>query len=218
METPGIAPGLLGDFPILREVGRGGMGVVCEARQISLNRGVALKILTLAATMGPRQLQRFQLEAQVAACLHHTNIVPIHAVGCERGMHSYAMQFIEGQNLAAINGELRVLEGLEQADETKTNESSATLAGWLAGGEPAPPESEPPGAGSPLEPGLLSVAEDPTRPGGRCARRARGSSSESNVPNLNDLSVFAVSHRTCSIASCMRLSSHRSPESPIPIC
>ncbi|HZW30120.1 MAG TPA: protein kinase [Isosphaeraceae bacterium] len=101
MESPGIAPGLLGDFQILREVGRGGMGVVYEARQLSLNRRVALKVLPLAAAMDPRQLQRFQVEAQAAACLHHTNIVPIHAVGCERSVHYYAMQFIKGQTLAA---------------------------------------------------------------------------------------------------------------------
>jgi serine/threonine protein kinase len=99
---PGVTPGLLGDFQIVREVGRGGMGVVYEARQISLDRRVALKVLPLAAAMDPRQLQRFQLEAQAAACLHHTNIVPVHAVGCERGVHYYAMQFIEGQTLAAI--------------------------------------------------------------------------------------------------------------------
>jgi serine/threonine protein kinase len=96
METPGVTPGLLGDFQILRELGRGGMGVVYEARQISLNRRVALKVLPLAAAMDSRQLQRFHVEAQAAACLHHTNIVPIHAVGCERGVHYYAMQFIEG--------------------------------------------------------------------------------------------------------------------------
>ena len=110
METPGVAPGLLGDFQIVREVGRGGMGVVYEARQISLHRRVALKVLPLAAAMDPRQLQRFQLEARAAACLHHTNIVPVHAVGCERGVHYYAMQFIEGQTLAAIIDELRALE------------------------------------------------------------------------------------------------------------
>ncbi len=69
----------------------------------------------MAAAMDPRQLQRFQLEAKAAACLHHTNIVPVHAVGCERGVHYYAMQFIEGQTLAAIIGELRALDGLDEA-------------------------------------------------------------------------------------------------------
>src|SRR5262249_40933109 len=69
-------PGLLGDFRILREVGRGGMGVVYEATQISLNRRVALKVLPFAAALDPRRVQRFKNEAQAAAGLHHTNIVP----------------------------------------------------------------------------------------------------------------------------------------------
>jgi serine/threonine-protein kinase len=92
--------GTLGDFRILREVGRGGMGVVYEAEQISLQRRVALKILPFAATMDPRQLQRFHNEARAAACLDHPHIVKVHAVGCERGVHYFAMKFIEGQSLA----------------------------------------------------------------------------------------------------------------------
>src|SRR5262245_62065030 len=72
--------GTLGDFRLIREVGRGGMGIVYEAEQISLNRRVALKVLPLAATMDPRHLQRFRNEAQAAACLHHPNIVPVHGV------------------------------------------------------------------------------------------------------------------------------------------
>jgi WD40 repeat protein/serine/threonine protein kinase len=96
------ALGVLGDFRILREVGRGGMGVVYEAEQVSLNRRVALKVLPFAATLDPKQLQRFKNEAQAAAGLHHTHIVPVHAVGCERGVHFYAMQFIEGQTLADL--------------------------------------------------------------------------------------------------------------------
>src|SRR5262245_26616358 len=68
------AGNILGDFRVLREVGRGGMGVVYEAEQLSLGRRVALKVLPFAATMDPRQLQRFQNEARAAACLHHTNI------------------------------------------------------------------------------------------------------------------------------------------------
>jgi WD40 repeat protein/serine/threonine protein kinase len=99
--------GRLGDFRIIREAGRGGMGVVYEAEQISLGRRVALKILPFAAALDPRQLQRFKVEAQAAAQLHHTNIVPVFSVGVERGVHYYAMQFIEGRSLAEVIGELR---------------------------------------------------------------------------------------------------------------
>src|SRR5204863_501758 len=85
-------------------VGRGGMGIVYEAEQVSLGRRVALKVLPMAAAMDSKQLQRFQLEAQAAACLHHSHIVPVHAVGCERGVPFYAMQFIEARGLAQIQG------------------------------------------------------------------------------------------------------------------
>jgi serine/threonine protein kinase len=94
--------GTLGDFRILREVGRGGMGVVYEAEQISLGRRVALKVLPFAATLDPRQLQRFHNEARAAASLEHPHIVPVYGVGCERGVHYYAMKFIDGESLAAM--------------------------------------------------------------------------------------------------------------------
>jgi serine/threonine protein kinase len=97
-----LLAGTLGDFRLMREVGRGGMGIVYEAEQISLGRRVALKVLPLAATLDPRHLQRFQNEARAAACLHHAHIVPVHAVGCERGVHYYAMQFIDGLTLAQL--------------------------------------------------------------------------------------------------------------------
>ena len=72
----------LGDFRLLREIGRGGMGVVYEAQQLSLDRRVAVKVLPMAAALDPRHLQRFRNEAQAAAQLHHNNIVPVaHATG-----------------------------------------------------------------------------------------------------------------------------------------
>ncbi|HEY7426286.1 MAG TPA: serine/threonine-protein kinase [Gemmataceae bacterium] len=86
------------------------MGIVYGAEQLSLRRRVALKALPFAATMDPRRLQRFQNEAQAAARLHHTNIVPVFYVGCERGVHFYAMQFIDGQPLSALIQQLRPAE------------------------------------------------------------------------------------------------------------
>jgi hypothetical protein len=103
---PGGETGVLGDFRILREIGRGGMGVVYEAEQISLGRRVALKVLPFAAALDPRQLQRFKVEAQAAAQLHHTHIVPVFSVGVERGVHYYAMQFIDGRPLSWVIREL----------------------------------------------------------------------------------------------------------------
>jgi serine/threonine protein kinase len=115
-----VLPGApLGDFQIVREIGRGGMGVVYEAVQLSLGRRVALKVLPLAATLDPRQLQRFKNEAQAAACLHHSHIVPIYAVGIDRGVHYYAMQLIEGRTLAALIQEQRRLAGLGSAGEPR---------------------------------------------------------------------------------------------------
>lgn len=99
--------GRIGDFRLLREVGRGGMGVVYEAEQVSLRRRVALKVLPFAAAVDPRHLQRFRNEAQAAAQLHHNNIVPVYAVGAEAGVHYYAMQYIDGQSLAQLLNELR---------------------------------------------------------------------------------------------------------------
>ncbi|QJX00424.1 serine/threonine-protein kinase [Frigoriglobus tundricola] len=99
--------GRLGDFRLVREVGRGGMGVVYEAEQLSLRRRVALKVLPFASAIDPRRLQRFKNEATAAAHLRHEHIVPVYAVGCERGVHYYAMQFVDGQSLAALVAELR---------------------------------------------------------------------------------------------------------------
>ena len=97
----------LGDFRILRELGRGGMGVVYEAEQLSIGRRVALKVLPFAAMLDKQQLNRFKNEARAAGTLDHPNIVAIHSVGCERGVHYYAMQLIEGRSLAEIIAEMK---------------------------------------------------------------------------------------------------------------
>jgi serine/threonine protein kinase len=125
----------LGDFRIIREVGRGGMGVVYEAVQLSLGRRVALKVLPFAATLDPRQLQRFHNEARAAAGLHHPHIVPVHAVGCERGVHYYAMQFIDGQTLASVVEDRRSRRG----DRGSPATADAPTAEARAPGQPTAP-------------------------------------------------------------------------------
>lgn len=111
----------LGDFLIKHEIGRGGMGVVYVAEQISLGRRVALKTLPFAAVMNQRQVARFKNEAQAAAGLHHPNIVPVHSVGCERGVHYFSMQWIEGQSLEQAIAQLRA----EQQGETMPPNAAA---------------------------------------------------------------------------------------------
>jgi WD40 repeat protein len=129
-----LADGRLGDFRILREIGRGGMGVVYEAEQLSLGRRVALKVLPLGVALDARQIQRFTNEAQAAAHLHHTHIVPVFAVGHERGVHYYAMQLIEGRTVAALIAELRQQAGRPGTATRRPSIGQAahfrTVAGW----------------------------------------------------------------------------------------
>jgi len=132
-------PDALGDFRIVRELARGGMGVVYEAVQLSLGRRVALKVLPFAATLDARHLQRFKSEAQAAALLHHPNIVPVYAVGCERGVHFYAMQLIEGQSLAALIVQLRRQAGLPTPEDSPM--SSGVRSSHVLGGEGTPGSS-----------------------------------------------------------------------------
>jgi serine/threonine protein kinase len=137
LERPGGPGGrAFGEFRIVREVGRGGMGIVYEALQLGLDRPVALKVLSLAAAMDPRALQRFQLEAQVAGWLHHPRIVPVHAVGVVDDVPYYAMQFIEGISLAGLIAEMRNLVNGSAAplakNETGLNASSLAT-GFLSG-------------------------------------------------------------------------------------
>ena len=97
----------LGDYRIIREIGRGGMGVVYEAEQVSLGRHVALKVLPPQMVHDRTQLQRFEREARAAAKLHHTNIVPVFGVGEQEGNAYYVMQYIQGQGLDDIIEELQ---------------------------------------------------------------------------------------------------------------
>jgi len=125
----GPLPLALGDYKITREIGRGGMGVVYEARQLSLDRCVALKVLPLAGLLDQKQLARFKNEAQAAAQLHHPHIVAVYAVGCDRGVHFYAMQFIDGLPLD------RVVEQVRTADRRArpgTGEAPTTAPAWLS--------------------------------------------------------------------------------------
>jgi serine/threonine protein kinase len=104
------ALGQVGDYRVLREVGRGGMGVVYEAEQVSLGRRVALKVLPRQVAQDVKTLARFRREARSAAQLHHTNIVPVFEVGKDGETSYYAMQFIQGQGLDTVIEELRRLK------------------------------------------------------------------------------------------------------------
>jgi len=134
---------VLGDFQILREVGRGGMGVVYEAMQISLDRRVALKVLPFAVAADPRKLRRFEVEARAAAYLHHSHIIPVYAVGCERGVHYYAMQFIDGRSLAELIRVLRQLDGLDPPGSAPVDDLAVSLTSGLVSDPDAAEGSSP---------------------------------------------------------------------------
>lgn len=107
----------LGDFRILREIGRGGMGVVFEAEQESLARRVAVKVLPRQVLLDEKHLKRFQREARIAANLHHTNIVEVFGVGEENGFHYYVMQYIQGVGLDSVVRQLgKTLRSQVQAE------------------------------------------------------------------------------------------------------
>jgi serine/threonine protein kinase/Flp pilus assembly protein TadD len=134
---PAAADGTLGDFRIVREVGRGGMGVVYEAEQISLRRRVALKVLPFAAVADPRSLQRFRNEALAAAGLDHPHVVKVYGVGCERGVHFIALQYIDGRPLSEFIRERR-----GQPAEPPTATAAADATATYTPGRTAPAKAK----------------------------------------------------------------------------
>ncbi|AGA27103.1 serine/threonine protein kinase [Singulisphaera acidiphila] len=132
----------LDGFRIVREIGRGGMGLVYEAIQVPLGRSVALKVLTAAAALDPRLIQRFQLEALAVASLNHRNIVPIYSVGENRGLHYLVMPFIKGANLAQWIRSLRPGGEAESASGQDDDNSSppgvSSASSDSSGNRPAP--------------------------------------------------------------------------------
>jgi serine/threonine protein kinase/Tfp pilus assembly protein PilF len=150
--APAALPRQLGEYRILREVGRGGMGVVYEAVQESLGRHVALKVLPLHGLLDPTQLERFRREARAVARLHHSNIVPVFGIGECAGDHYYAMQFIQGHNLNTVLDEVRRLresprtparDGAASEHSLSERVAQGLLSGQFAGGEAPAAEGRP---------------------------------------------------------------------------
>lgn len=144
----------LGDFRILREVGRGGMGVVYEAEQVSLGRRVALKVLPQKVLRDPKQKRRFEREARSAAKLHHTNIVPVFGVGEHDGIPYYVMQFIQGLALDAVLQEVKRLHSsgsgkapdpaaptLTRADVSAVDVARSLVTGTFGAGPDSPSDA-----------------------------------------------------------------------------
>jgi serine/threonine protein kinase len=117
----------LGDFSIVREIGRGGMGIVYEAEQISLGRRVAVKVLPHNALLDEKHLKRFRREARTAARLHHTNIVPVFGVGEHDGVHYYVMQLIRGVGLDEVLEFLRERHGTPSGGRQRTGNSASAV-------------------------------------------------------------------------------------------
>ncbi|HEV3165388.1 MAG TPA: serine/threonine-protein kinase, partial [Isosphaeraceae bacterium] len=206
-----VAPRLqrLGDYRILSQIGRGGMGVVYEAEQESLGRRVALKVLSAGALSDPQQVRRFEREARAAARLHHTNIVPVFGVGQQNGHHYYVMQFIAGLGLDLVLHDLRRLRhskaspevppapeparqnGLEpvdvQAARSRLRLTAGDVARSLVTGQFAEDE--------PIPVGKTVTEAGSARPAVAAEDRSRADSSSVVQPGSSDLSALSDSDR-----------------------
>jgi serine/threonine protein kinase/WD40 repeat protein len=212
----------IGDYRIVREIGRGGMGVVYEAEQVSLGRRVALKVLPRHAAADRLTLERFRREARAAARLHHTNIVPVFEVGQDGDIRFYAMQFIQGQSLDGVITELRHLRIQSQSkingdakDKCSPDARAPTLAiahsilkgGFLPEGDgratsgivKEPMAEEP--ASAAVAQGSSVATENETTEAGPWSDSALASSSSPSaissavLPGGKQLSVAETSHR-----------------------
>ncbi len=172
-------PECLGDFRILREIGRGGMGLVFEAEQVSLGRRVALKVLPRHALLEREALERFRREARSVAGLHHTNIVQVFGTGEQDGLHYFVMQLIRGVGLDRVLRELKQSQpgkepsALRLAPAEPDPALQAALRG-LRSGTLSDPSAAPAGSGegatSPLAPpngGEAAPAAAPSSDSGR---------------------------------------------------
>ncbi len=111
----------LGEFELIREVGRGGMGIVYEAQQTSLNRRVAIKVLPEAFALDRTRLQRFTVEAQAAAAVVHPNIVPIYSIGEDRGVPFYVMRLVDGASLDSVASRISARTASQHKNTTLRN-------------------------------------------------------------------------------------------------
>ncbi len=151
-------PDVLGDYRILREIGRGGMGIVYEAEQISLGRHVALKVLPFQMASDKCAIARFRREAKIAARLQHPHIVTVHDSGQQGDVWYYAMQFVYGQSLQDVMAELQHSreDSAEREQATAARLASTLLSGTLTWSVELVPDDESELADDPVDAGLDS--------------------------------------------------------------